>query len=59
MIFLKALSLKALRIETLSNALIVFLLAVNTFKVFNGVSIQSVYYMFDSRKMQGRENIKK
>ena len=59
MIFLKALSLKALRIETLSNALIVFLLAMNTFKVFNGVSIQSVYYMFDSRKMQGRENIKK
>ena len=57
--FLKALSLKALRIETLSNALIVFLLAMNTFKVFNGVSIQSVYYMFDSRKMQGRENIKK
>ena len=59
MIFLKALSLKALRIETLSNALIVFLLAMNTFKVFNGVSIQSVYYMFDSRKMQGKENIKK
>ena len=59
MIFLKALPLKALQIETLSNVLIVFLLAVNTFKVFSGVSIQSVYYMFDSRKMQGKENIKK